>query len=118
MPMRAHCLFCLAVLMAQPLFAQEKPLTPQESLKRMTVPEGFRVRLYAAEPALLNPSAMTLDDRGRLWVIESHSYPHWIKDGKPGKDRILIFEGQKEDGAFAKQTVFLDNGTNLSGITI
>ena len=35
---------------------------------------------------------MTTDDRGRLWVVESHSYPHWITDGSPGKDRVLIFE--------------------------
>lgn len=106
------------VLMLPSLPAQDKPLTPQEAVKRMTVPDGFRVRLYAGEPDILNPIAMTLDDRGRLWVVESHSYPHWIKDGKPGKDRIVIFEGQKEDGSFAKQTVFLDNGTNLSGVLI
>lgn len=108
-------LLCLpATLAAQ----DEKPLPPREAVKRITVPEGFRVRLYVGEPDVLNPIAMTLDDLGRLWVVESHSYPHWIKDGKPGKDRVLIFEGMKEDGSFAKCHVFLDNGTNLSGIAI
>src|SRR5262249_48537188 len=48
----------------------------------------------------------------------SHSYPNWITDGKPGKDRILIFEDTKGTGHFDKRTVFLDNGTNLSGIAL
>src|SRR5687768_185379 len=108
-----HLSAAFALVLALPALvpAQDKPLTPQEAVKRMTVADGFRVRLYAGEPDVLNPIAMTLDDRGRLWVVESHSYPKWITDGKPGKDRVLIFEGQKEDGSFAKCTVFLDNGT-------
>ena len=56
------------------------------------------------------------DARGRLWVIESHSYPHWITDGKkPGKDRVLVYQ---RDGAKWKQTVFLKDGVNLSGIAV
>src|SRR5688572_10345979 len=66
---------CLLFVASTLLHAQDSPLSPPEAVKRMTVPEGFRVRLYAAEPHVLNPIAMTLDDRGRLWVIESHSYP-------------------------------------------
>ena len=61
---------------------------------------------------------MTTDDRGRLWVVESHSYPNWITDGKPGKDRILIFEDRKGEGKFDSCTVFCDKGTNLSGIAL
>jgi len=121
-PMRFLMRYTLSLLLVavccHTLQAQDTSLTPQVAVKRMTVPEGFRVRLYAGEPHVLNPIAMTLDDRGRLWVVESHSYPHWIKDGKPGKDRVLIFEGQKKDGSFEKCTVFLDNGTNLSGIAL
>jgi putative membrane-bound dehydrogenase-like protein len=82
----------------------------------MKVPAGFRVALVAAEPDLIKPIAMTTDERGRLWVVESRSYPRWITDGKPGKDRILILEPRK-DGTY-KQTVFWDKGTNLSGIAV
>ncbi|MFO0844476.1 MAG: PVC-type heme-binding CxxCH protein [Gemmataceae bacterium] len=90
--------------------------SPAKSVERMTLPEGFRARLVAGEPKLLKPIAAATDERGRLWVVESHSYPHWIKDGRPGKDRVLIFE-PKPDGTWSSK-VFLDNGTNLSGITI
>jgi putative membrane-bound dehydrogenase-like protein len=84
----------------------------------MTLPDGFRVTLFAGEPDLVKPIAMTFDDRGRLWVIEAHSYPHWITDGREGHDRILIFEDRKGTGHYDKCTVFWDRGTNLSGIAV
>jgi putative membrane-bound dehydrogenase-like protein len=83
----------------------------------MKVPEGFRVSLVAGEPQLIKPIAMTLDERGRLWVVESHSYPHWIRDGREGSDRILIFEDKEGKGRY-DCTVFWDKGTNLSGIAV
>jgi putative membrane-bound dehydrogenase-like protein len=98
------------------VLGQDSPIPPDRAVAQMKVPEGFRVALVAGEPDLIKPIAMTTDDRGRLWVVESHSYPHWIKDGKPGKDRILVFE-EKEDGHFEGK-VFWDRGTNLSGIAV
>ena len=41
----------------------------------MTVPPGFRVELVAAEPDIVNPVAMTFDERGRIWITESLEYP-------------------------------------------
>ncbi len=61
---------------------------------------------------------MTLDDRGRLWVVESHSYPNWLPEGKQGRDRVLIFEDKKGTGHFDSCKVFWDKGTNLSGIAV
>jgi putative membrane-bound dehydrogenase-like protein len=84
----------------------------------MTLPDGFRATLVASEPSLIKPIAMALDDRGRLWVVESHSYPNWITDGSAGHDRILIFEDRKGTGRFDACTVFWDRGTNLSGIAV
>ena len=45
-----------------------KPYPPAEAVRRMTVPDGFKVELVAAEPDVVNPTAMTFDDRGRIWV--------------------------------------------------
>ncbi len=96
--------------------AADAPVPPERAAERMKLPEGFRAALVAGEPQLVKPIAMTTDDRGRLWVVESHSYPNWISDGRPGKDRILIFE-DKGKGKYEGK-VFLDNGTNLSGIAL
>jgi putative membrane-bound dehydrogenase-like protein len=94
------------------------PLSPAEAVKRMTVPEGFRVTVFAAEPDLVQPIAMTTDDRGRLWVIESLTYPTWQTNNLPGQDRVVIFEDKDGDGRSDSRRVFLDKGRNLTGIEI
>src|SRR5205807_2955389 len=95
----------------------DKPVPTAEAAAKMTVPDGFRVTLFAGEPDVVQPIAMTFDDRGRLWVVECLSYPKWRDDGK-GNDRVIILEDTDGDGTFDKRTVFLDNGCNLSGIEL
>ncbi len=94
-----------------------KPIPTKDAARAMTLPEGFKATLFAGEPDVVQPIAMAFDDRGRLWVVECLSYPNWRKDGK-GNDRVLIFEDTKNIGTFDKRTVFLDNGSNLSGIIL
>src|SRR5579884_29256 len=113
----ASLLFCLLFL-APTLPGQDSPVPPERAAERMSVPEGFRVNLVAGEPQLVKPIAMTTDDRGRLWVVESHSYPNWLPEGKQGRDRVLIFEDKKGSGHFDSCKVFWDKGTNLSGIAV
>jgi putative membrane-bound dehydrogenase-like protein len=96
----------------------DKPVPPNEAAARMTLPEGFRATLFAGEPDLVQPIAFTTDDRGRLWVVECMTYPKWIKDGKPGTDRVLIFEDTTGEGRFTKRTVFADKLTNVTGIAL
>src|SRR5947208_16675169 len=48
--------------------------SPAEAQKAFTVPQGFEVRLFAAEPDVVNPVAMTWDARGRLWAVELYEY--------------------------------------------
>jgi putative membrane-bound dehydrogenase-like protein len=112
-------LACLAVLTILSLLsAEQTPFSPESSAQRIKLPDGFRATLFAGEPDLIKPIAMTLDDRGRLWVVESHSYPNWLPEGKQGRDRILIFEDKKQTGHFDSCKVFWDKGTNLSGIAV
>lgn len=63
---------------------QEKPVapkTPAESwseaelaIKQFQTSPGFKVQLFAAEPQLQNPVAFCLDERGRIYVSETHRY--------------------------------------------
>jgi putative membrane-bound dehydrogenase-like protein len=116
MPRHSATVLWLLPLLTLGAAAGDAPVPPDRAAARMTLPDGFRATLVAGEPQLVKPIAMTTDDRGRLWVVESHSYPNWITDGQPGKDRILIFE-DKGQGQYEGK-VFLDNGTNLSGIAL
>lgn len=103
--------------------AQGAPPAPaatplDQAVGGIKVPPGFRVSLFAGEPNIRQPIALTFDARGRLWVVECYSYPQWEMAGKPGKDRVLIFEDADGDGKFDSRTVFWDRGTNLSGIEV
>jgi putative membrane-bound dehydrogenase-like protein len=83
-------------------------LKPEESVKRMKVADGFEVKLFAAEPMVVNPIAMTVDEKGRVWVIECFEYPSRTPKGKMPRDRIVILEDTDGDGVADKRTVFCE----------
>jgi len=93
--------------------AANPALSPEEAQKKFVVPEGFEVRLFAAEPDVINPVAMTWDERGRLWVLELYEYPLGAAPGAKPRDRIKILEDTDNDGRADKVTVFAD-GLNLA----
>jgi glucose/arabinose dehydrogenase len=114
-------LFAWSWLSANPLEDQGRPvattdpLSPEETAKNMEVPDGFRVRAFAGEPDVVQPIAFTIDDRGRLWVVENTNYPK--SPGEP-KDKILILEDTNGDGLSDKRSVFYDKLTFASAIAI
>ncbi len=116
----------------QPKFAG---LSPEDAAREMILPPGFKATLFAGEPDVKQPIAFSIDDRGRLWVAESYTYPNRVgtppksegsgnptpeqlKDIFAGKDRILVFEDTDGDGKFNRRTVFLENLNFVSGIEV
>src|SRR3954469_17053343 len=94
----------------EPLHKMQKPLSPQESMRRMVVPEGFHVELFAAEPDIVGkPICMAWDERGRLWVCETADYPNELQPRNQGRDRIRICEDTDGDGRADKFTVFAEH---------
>jgi putative membrane-bound dehydrogenase-like protein len=98
---------------AQTTMAKGNPLKVAAS--SMTVPAGFAVDLIAGEPDVVQPIAMCIDARGRLWVAEGLTYPTRAKEGE-GKDRIVIFEDADANGTFETRKVFADGLILVSGI--
>ncbi len=92
-------------------------LSPEEAAKAMTVPPGFKVTLFAGEPDVVQPIAMAIDDKGRLWVAEAYSYPARVPDDQ-AKDRIIILEDTDNDGRFDKRKVFIDKLNLVSGLEV
>lgn len=87
------------------------PLSPEESMKLVQIPMGFELQLFASEPMIINPIAMTWDERGRLFVIETTDYPNEIrKEG--GDDKIKILEDTDGNGKADKVTIFAE-GLNI-----
>ena len=76
---------------------KDRPLSPADALKKITVPAGFEVTLFAGEPDVMQPVAFDFDDRGRLWVVECFSYPDFKSQES---DRIVIYTDKDGDGRF------------------
>jgi putative membrane-bound dehydrogenase-like protein len=90
-------------------------LPPEEAARAMRLPPGFRATLFAGEPDVHQPIAFTIDERGRLWVVENYSYPHW---SPYGRDRILVFEDTDGDGRFDTRKVFYEQLNFASAIAV
>lgn len=96
--------------------AGEHPPSAMEQVARMTVPEGFKVTLFAAEPDIRQPVSFTFDDRGRLWVLECYTYTGKKQYDLRKRDRIVILEDTDGDGRFDERKVFWDEGQRAFGI--
>src|SRR3984957_10863093 len=92
------------------------PRTAAEAARTMTVPPGFQVEVVAAEPDIVNPVAMTFDERGRIWITESLEYPR--RQAGPGRDRIKVIEDTDGDGKADRFKVFADGLNIPSGIAV
>lgn len=92
-------------------------LSGVEAAKVMSLPKGFKITLGASEPDIVRPICFTLDPRGRLWVVEGHTYPVPAPEGQ-GRDRIIIFEDTNGDGTLDKRKVFAENLNLVSGIEV
>jgi len=96
------------------------PLTsPQEALAKFQLPPGFQATLFAAEPDVRNPIAMTFDARGRLWVAENYTYAESKKNFDTTlSDRIVVFHDTDGDGTSDKRVVFYDQLKRLTSVEL
>jgi putative membrane-bound dehydrogenase-like protein len=90
------------------LHRMQAPLAPLESMKHLSVPGGFRVELFAAEPDIFKPIAIAWDGRGRAFIAETVDYPNDKHPDGEGHDRIVIAEDKRGDGKADRFTVFAD----------
>jgi hypothetical protein len=83
----------------------------QDALDRLSVPEGYRIELFASEedfPELANPVQLSFDTRGRLWVAVMPSYPHYKPGDERPDDKLIILEDTSGDGRADQVTTFAD----------
>lgn len=100
--------------------ASDLPRPPEEICKSAILPPGFQLSVFAAEPDVRNPIAITTDDRGRLWVAENYT---WAGADAGNfdlrlRDRVVILEDTDGDGKHDNRTVFWDQPTRLTSIEV
>lgn len=92
-------------------------LSGVKAAQAMTLPKGFSMTLGISEPDIVKPICFTVDWRGRLWVVESHTYPVPAPEGQ-GRDRILILEDTNGDGTLDSKKVFIEGLNLVSGMEV
>lgn len=86
------------------------PLSPEESMKKLQVAEGFSVELFASEPHVFDPVALEFDAQGNAYVLEMPDYPYEVELGK-GHGRIRLLTDTDGDGKIDKSIIFAENIT-------
>jgi putative heme-binding domain-containing protein len=114
-------------------------LSPAESLAQMRSADDLTVELLLSEPLVTQPTHLSFDSRGRLWVAQYRQYPYpaglkiigrspqqeAIFDRVPppppnhdrGADVISIHEDTDGDGTFDRHKVFQD-GLNMANAAV
>ena len=90
---------------------------PGESLRQIVVDPRLEVRLWAAEPQVLDPVAIAWDETGAAYVGECRDYPYGAgPDGKPGSAvrRLVDTDG---DGTADRSTVFADGLSYVTSVS-
>ncbi len=96
-----------------------EPMSPQDALKSLKLPPGFKATLFAAEPDVQNPIAMAWDHKGRMWVAENYTYAERAKRFDLGlKDRVIILEDKDWDGVAETRKVFTDDVQMLTSVEV
>ncbi len=112
------------------LQGEEGPLTAEQSLAKIKVPDDLQINLAVGEPEVRQPLSVKWDGRGRMWVVQYLQYPHpagltaisrdkflrTVYDKVPpappnhfrGEDKITIHEDTDGDGRYDKHKTFLD----------
>ncbi len=86
-------------------------LSPEESMKTIYLPEGFKLELVASEPMIEEPIAIAFDGDGKMYVAELLTYMQDI-DGTNKNEpwsRVSLLEDTDGDGKMDKSSVFVDS---------
>ena len=96
--------------------ATEMSQEAREAMARFTLPEGFGVSLFAAEPRMAHPVAFTIDALGRFYVAETYRHSKgvtdirghmdWLEDDLASRtvaDRVAMYRKHMSAERFAEE---------------
>ena len=95
--------------------SHREPPAPAEAVRALKLPAGFHATLFAGEPQVRQPIAMTMDERGRVWVAEAYSYGEWARRGE---DRIVVLTDRDGDGVADERKIFCTGLNHVSSVEV
>ncbi len=84
----------------------------RDALSTFQLESGFKIELIASEPMIRDPVDMTIDEYGRMYVVEMPGMPL----NKSGLGKVILLSDSSGDGKLDKRTVFADSLILPSGI--
>ncbi len=98
---------CIVSLM---ISCNDKPASPfsksaEDALFTFAIEPGFKIELVASEPLINDPVALTVDEFGRMYVVEMPGVPF----NKSGIGRVMLLSDTNGDGKMDSSTVFADS---------
>jgi putative membrane-bound dehydrogenase-like protein len=100
-----------AAIGAEPTFPRVPPTPPDRAEATFETLHGFRMELIAAEPLVVDPVDMAIDEDGRAYVVEMRDYPYPEEKNAPPKEfpgTVRLLEDEDGDGKFDRASVFAD----------
>ena len=98
----------------KPEIVREAPsdfLSPEESMEKFYLPEGYKIELVASEPMVNEPVAIAWDGNGKMYVAQMDTYMQNVD--AVGEDepisQIKLLVDLDGDGKMDKSTVFIDS---------
>lgn len=84
-------------------------ISPPPAGDAFDVAPGLELTVWAAEPLVVNPTNFDIDERGRVWFIESVNYRSDLRSRPKNDlagDRIVILEDTDGDGQADSRKIF------------
>lgn len=86
------------------------PLSPAEQAQHFILPPGYHLEPVLSDPVIAEPTAISFDGNGRMFVLEDRGY---MQDADAGGERdpvgrISVHEDVNGDGVYEKHSVFVD----------
>src|ERR1041385_4827236 len=82
---------------------------PIANATNCSIHPSVEISLFAAEPDVVDPVALTFDESGRMYVVEMRDYPYGFGPSRKGGGTIRLLEDTNHDGKADRSTVFAEH---------
>ncbi|MEI9921599.1 MAG: c-type cytochrome [Bacteroidota bacterium] len=88
-----------------------KSMSPEESLKAMYLPKGYKIQLVASEPLINEPVTVAWDANGKMYVAQMMTYMQDIDAGNEQMpwSKVSVLLDENNDGVMDKSVTFVDS---------